>query len=52
VFKGLFFCPHPVPNPVPVKCALRLRGIPVGGVRLPLVDVTEKEEAFIRSILG
>lgn len=52
VFKGLFFCPHPVPNPVPVKYALRLRGIPVGGVRLPLVDVSEQEAAFIRNILG
>jgi 4-hydroxy-tetrahydrodipicolinate synthase len=52
VFKGLFNCPHPVPNPVPVKYALRLRGIPVGGVRLPLVDITEQEAAFIRNILG
>ncbi|WP_123040098.1 4-hydroxy-tetrahydrodipicolinate synthase [Cohnella candidum] len=52
VFKGLFSCPHPVPNPVAVKYALTLRGLPVGGVRLPLVDVTEDEAAFLRELLG
>ncbi len=51
IFKGLFNCPHPVPNPVPVKYALTLRGIRVGGVRLPLVDATEAETAFIRQLL-
>ncbi len=51
VFKGLFNCPHPVPNPVPVKYALTLRGIPVGGVRLPLANITEQEAAFVRSLL-
>src|SRR5690606_20306646 len=43
VFKGLFACPHPVPNPVPVKYALSLKGMPVGGVRLPLVQVSASE---------
>ncbi|CAM3947782.1 4-hydroxy-tetrahydrodipicolinate synthase [Cohnella lubricantis] len=51
VFKGLFHCPHPVPNPVAVKYALTLRGLPVGGVRLPLVPATEDEAAFIRNLL-
>lgn len=51
VFKGLFHCPHPVPNPVAVKYALGLKGIPVGGVRLPLVTVTESEAAFIRNLI-
>lgn len=51
VFKGLFYCPHPVPNPVAVKYALGLKGIPVGGVRLPLVTVTESEAAFIRELI-
>lgn len=51
VFKGLFQCPHPVPNPVAVKYALTLRGIPVGGVRLPLVPATEDEAAFIRNLV-
>jgi len=52
VFKGLFNCPHPVPNPVAVKHALTLRGIPVGGVRLPLVPATEAEEAFLENLLN
>jgi 4-hydroxy-tetrahydrodipicolinate synthase len=52
VFKGLFNCPHPVPNPVPVKYALTLKGIPVGGVRLPLVDLTDQEAAFVRQLIG
>ncbi|TJY43133.1 4-hydroxy-tetrahydrodipicolinate synthase [Cohnella pontilimi] len=52
VFKGLFNCPHPVPNPVPVKYALSLRGLSVGGVRLPLVEADEQEAAFIRKLLG
>lgn len=51
VFKGLFQCPHPVPNPVAVKHALTLKGLPVGGVRLPLVPATEDEAAFIRKLL-
>ncbi len=51
VFKGLFACPHPVPNPVAVKYALTLRGYQVGGVRLPLVDATEEEKAYIASFM-
>ncbi|WP_239616949.1 4-hydroxy-tetrahydrodipicolinate synthase [Cohnella mopanensis] len=49
-FNGLFNCPHPVPNPVAVKYSLSLRGIPVGGVRLPLVDVNEEEATFLRKL--
>lgn len=51
VFKGLFEAPHPVPNPVAVKYALSLTGHDVGGVRLPLVEATEEEQAFIRNLL-
>lgn len=50
VFNGLFNCPHRVPNPVPVKYALGLHGMPVGGVRLPLVAATEEECRFIRAL--
>ncbi len=50
-FKGLFNCPHPVPNPVAVKHALKLRGLPVGGVRLPLVDVTDDEAEFLQALI-
>jgi 4-hydroxy-tetrahydrodipicolinate synthase len=48
IFKGLFR----VPNPVAVKHALSLRGINVGGVRLPLLDITEEEGQFVQSLLG
>ncbi|MFC4598999.1 4-hydroxy-tetrahydrodipicolinate synthase [Cohnella hongkongensis] len=52
VFKGLFNCPHPVPNPVAVKHALSLRGLPVGGVRLPLVPMNEAEAKFLHNLLN
>ncbi|CAM3933696.1 4-hydroxy-tetrahydrodipicolinate synthase [Paenibacillus alkaliterrae] len=51
IFKGLFACPHPVPNPVAVKYALGLKGFSVGGVRLPLVTVTEAEATFLRNLI-
>lgn len=50
IFGGLFNCPHRVPNPVPVKYALGVRGVPVGGVRLPLLPATEEEGRFIRGL--
>ncbi|KPV57723.1 dihydrodipicolinate synthase [Paenibacillus sp. A3] len=52
VFRGLFLCPHRVPSPAPVKHALNLKGLRVGGVRLPLVDVTEQEKQFIASLFA
>jgi 4-hydroxy-tetrahydrodipicolinate synthase len=52
MFRGLFCCPHRVPNPVPIKYALRMMGIDVGSVRLPLVDVTEEEAQFLRALLA
>lgn len=52
VFKGLFECPHPVPNPSALKYALNLLGRPVGGVRLPLVDPSESEAAFLRDLVA
>lgn len=48
VFKGLF----DLPNPVLVKAALALRGLPVGGVRLPLVAANESEIATLRQVLN
>lgn len=50
VFKGMFECPQPLPNPSAVKYALGLKGVPVGGVRLPLVGPTEAEAAFIEAL--
>lgn len=51
VFKGLFECPQPLPNPAAVKYALGLRGIDVGSVRLPLVGPSEAEAVFIEALL-
>ncbi|AHD05900.1 4-hydroxy-tetrahydrodipicolinate synthase [Paenibacillus larvae] len=46
IFKGLF----QVPSPAPVKFALNDRDMKVGGVRLPLVNVTEEEGQYIRTL--
>lgn len=50
IYKGLFECPQPLPNPSAVKYALSLKGLPVGGVRLPLISPTEAEAAFIEAL--
>ncbi len=47
VFEGLFA----YPSPTPTKAALEKLGVPVGGVRLPLVELTEQEKAFVHSLL-
>ncbi|MBW7473240.1 4-hydroxy-tetrahydrodipicolinate synthase [Paenibacillus oenotherae] len=51
ILKGLFELPYPVPNPVLVKAALALRGVPVGGVRLPLVEASAEETALLEQLL-
>ena len=38
-------------NPIPVKAALNLIGINVGGLRLPLVEAAEEEKAVLRAAL-
>ena len=48
VFKGIFR----MPSPAPIKHALIIRGFNVGGVRLPLVEVTESEETFLKSLIN
>ncbi|MDR7002803.1 4-hydroxy-tetrahydrodipicolinate synthase [Neobacillus niacini] len=47
IMKALFAAP----NPSPVKAALNLKGINVGGVRLPMVPLTEEETITLQSIL-
>ncbi|WP_127531692.1 4-hydroxy-tetrahydrodipicolinate synthase [Paenibacillus kobensis] len=47
VFKGLFN----YPSPAPVKYALALGGLPVGGVRLPLVALTDAEGEYLRQLV-
>lgn len=39
VMKALFAAP----NPSPVKAALNLKGIPVGGVRLPMIPLNDEQ---------
>ncbi|MGG1551196.1 4-hydroxy-tetrahydrodipicolinate synthase [Paenibacillus ferrarius] len=46
VFTGIFCAP----SPAPIKHALALKGIQTGGVRLPLVRVSEQEGQFIQSL--
>ncbi|ABO50458.1 dihydrodipicolinate synthase [Desulforamulus reducens MI-1] len=48
IFKGLFI----TSNPVPVKAALNLKGLAVGGVRLPLVEATAKEIETVKNIMN
>ena len=38
-------------NPMPIKTALRLAGHRVGGFRLPMVDLSDEEEAAVRGML-
>lgn len=47
IFKGLFI----TSNPVPLKAALNLMGMEVGGLRLPLVPATKDEQEKIKYLL-
>lgn len=47
LFKVLFI----TTNPVPVKAALEMTGVPVGGFRLPLCPPSEREKGEIRKVL-
>ena len=38
-------------NPIPIKCALEILGLPSGGLRLPLVPCDSTEELSIRQTL-
>lgn len=46
-FEGIFF----TTNPVPIKNALRLKGIETGSVRLPLVDLNDSEFAKLTDLM-
>ncbi len=48
VIKALFSAP----SPAPVKSALNLHGVSAGGVRLPLVDLTNEEKESLKKALG
>ncbi|WP_408011020.1 4-hydroxy-tetrahydrodipicolinate synthase [Pseudalkalibacillus sp. A8] len=40
------------PSPTPVKTALQISGVDVGGVRLPLIPLTEQERVRLTSLLN
>lgn len=48
IMQGLFAAP----SPAPVKTALQLKGLDVGSVRLPLVQLTEQERITLAKILN
>ncbi|GGA62605.1 4-hydroxy-tetrahydrodipicolinate synthase [Ornithinibacillus halotolerans] len=48
IMNGLFNAP----SPSPVKYALSIKGIQTGGVRLPLVPLTEQEENDLKSLMN
>jgi len=48
IFKDLFI----ISNPIPIKAALNLMGVHVGGVRLPLTEARESVLKVLREDLG
>lgn len=40
------------PNPVPVKTALNLSGVEVGGVRLPMIPLNRQEQLALQQVLA
>ena len=47
IMNGLFTAP----SPSPVKAALQLKGIETGGVRMPLVPLTDEEISKLKLLL-
>ncbi|MBY0091617.1 4-hydroxy-tetrahydrodipicolinate synthase [Priestia aryabhattai] len=47
IMRALFIAP----SPSPVKAALNLSGIQVGGVRLPMVPLSNKEQSALEKVL-
>ena len=48
MMKALFAAP----NPSPVKAALNLKGIPVGGVRLPMIPLNDEQQRTLQEVLN
>lgn len=48
IMRGLFLAP----SPAPVKAALKIKGIDVGSVRPPLVDLTKSELSTLKRIVN
>ncbi|UFU01082.1 4-hydroxy-tetrahydrodipicolinate synthase [Radiobacillus kanasensis] len=48
IMKGMFIAP----SPTPVKAALKAKGLDVGNVRLPLIDLSSEEQKQLFEILS
>jgi 4-hydroxy-tetrahydrodipicolinate synthase len=49
--KDVYAVMNVTTNPIPVKAAMAMIGIPVGGLRLPLVEADEQEATAVRGVL-
>lgn len=47
IFKGAFI----ETNPIPIKTAMQLAGMPAGGLRLPLCEMQQQNSAKLKEIL-
>lgn len=47
LFEGVFMAP----SPSPIKTALQMKGLDVGGVRLPLVPLSEEERTALSGLM-
>ena len=47
IMKGLFMAP----SPAPLKEALKIKGLDVGSVRLPLVGLSEEEKSKLKTLI-
>ena len=47
IMKALFTAP----NPAPVKAALNINGVNVGGLRLPLLPLSDEEKRALQAVL-
>ncbi|MEI3604651.1 4-hydroxy-tetrahydrodipicolinate synthase [Pseudogracilibacillus sp. SE30717A] len=47
IMKGLFMAP----SPAPTKAALKFKGLDVGSVRLPLVDLSPEEQLVLKELI-
>lgn len=47
IMKALFTAP----NPAPVKAALNINGVNVGGLRLPLLPLSDEEKSALQAVL-
>ena len=48
---GLFEALTVTTGPIPIKAALNMLGLDVGGLRLPLVEASEEEKAVVREAM-